>query len=290
MSLTKEIADKKVRNLERTLEKYGPVNMLAIAQYQECEEKLNSMKDEFKQLQARRTHLIDITEKLESQRKAKLLKVLDKVNENFKESYKTLSDGGRGELYLENPEEPFKGGLELWAKPKGKSSKVNRLQLSGGEQSMAALALIFAIQDYDPSPFYYFDEVDQNLDADNAERLVIAGGTTTTKQPIHFEGDDAVVQIKFTDSSQPADVFSMTSAEYSGGGGNKNKSTQDESWKAEMCEIDSIGMTVSLQLGSQNLGKVRIEWPEPALDRKAIKDQIVALTKKAAAAKTATTK
>ena len=74
------------------------------------------------------------------------------------------------------------------------------------------------------------------------------------------------------------------------GGGNKNKSTQDESWKAEMCEIDSIGMTVSLQLGSQNLGKVRIEWPEPALDRKAIKDQIVALTKKAAAAKTATTK
>ena len=75
-----------------------------------------------------------------------------------------------------------------------------------------------------------------------------------------------------------------------GGGGNKNKSTQDESWKAEMCEIDSIGMTVSLQLGSQNLGKVRIEWPEPALDRKAIKDQIVALTKKAAAAKTATTK
>ena len=145
--------------------------MLAITQYQDCEEKLNSMKDEFKQLQARRSHLIDITEKLESQRKAKLLKVLDKVNENFKESYKILSDGGRGELYLENPEEPFKGGLELWAKPKGKSSKVNRLQLSGGEQSMAALALIFAIQDYDPSPFYYFDEVDQNLDADNAERI-----------------------------------------------------------------------------------------------------------------------
>ena len=99
------------------------------------------------------------------------MKVLDKVNENFQKSYKILSDGGKGELYLENPDEPFKGGLELWAKPKGKSSKVNRLQLSGGEQSMAALALIFAIQDYDPSPFYYFDEVDQNLDAINAERI-----------------------------------------------------------------------------------------------------------------------
>jgi len=129
------------------------------------------MKVEFKQLQSRRANLVEITEKLESQRKQKLVKVLDKVNENFQKSYEILSDGGKGELYLENPDDPFKGGLELWAKPKGKSSKVNRLQLSGGEQSMAALALIFAIQDYDPSPFYYFDEVDQNLDAINAERI-----------------------------------------------------------------------------------------------------------------------
>ena len=77
------------------------------------------------------------------------------MNENFKKVYKSLSNGGRGELYLENKEEPFKGGLELWAQPKGKSSNVTRHQLSGGEQSVAALALIFAIQDYDPSPFYY---------------------------------------------------------------------------------------------------------------------------------------
>ena len=164
-------AEKRVRSLERAMEKHGPVNMLAIEQYAECEERLESMKVEFKQLQSRRTNLVEITEKLESQRKDKLIKVLDKVNENFQKSYNILSDGGKGELYLENPDEPFKGGLELWAKPKGKSSKVNRLQLSGGEQSMAALALIFAIQDYDPSPFYYFDEVDQNLDAINAERI-----------------------------------------------------------------------------------------------------------------------
>ena len=164
-------AEKRVRSLERAMEKHGPVNMLAIEQYAECQERLDSMKVEFKQLQSRRANLVEITEKLESQRKQKLVKVLDKVNENFQKSYKILSDGGKGELYLENPDEPFKGGLELWAKPKGKSSKVNRLQLSGGEQSMAALALIFAIQDYDPSPFYYFDEVDQNLDAINAERI-----------------------------------------------------------------------------------------------------------------------
>ena len=164
-------AERKVRNLERRLESYGPVNMLAIEQYEACEARLESMKDDFKTLQERRKHLIDVTEQLESQRKERLLKVLVSVNENFKVAYKALSDGGRGELFLENPDEPFKGGLELWAQPRGKSSKVTRHQLSGGEQSMAALALIFAIQDYDPSPFYYFDEVDQNLDAYNAERI-----------------------------------------------------------------------------------------------------------------------
>lgn len=163
--------ERKLRGLQRTMEGFGNVNMMAIEQYDACQARLDLMKDEFSTLQTRRKDLIDITEQLETQRKARLLEVLEKVNENFQNSYKQLSDGGRGELFLENPEEPFKGGLELWAQPRGKSSKVSRQQLSGGEQSMAALALIFAIQDYDPSPFYYFDEVDQNLDAYNAERI-----------------------------------------------------------------------------------------------------------------------
>jgi chromosome segregation ATPase len=166
-------AERNERTLQRKLDSHGPVNMLAIEQFDACEARLSEMKGDFKTLQDRRKHLIDVTEKLESQRKERLLKVLVKVNENFKVAYKSLSDGGRGELFLENKDEPFKGGLELWAQPRGKSAKVTRHQLSGGEQSMAALALIFAIQDYDPSPFYYFDEVDQNLDGYNAERIAL---------------------------------------------------------------------------------------------------------------------
>jgi len=163
--------ERQLRGLQRKMENFGNVNMMAIEQYDACQARLDLMKDEFATLQARRKHLIEVTEQLESQRKERLVNVLEKVNENFKKSYHELSDGGRGELFLENPDDPFKGGLELWAQPRGKSSKVSRQQLSGGEQSMAALALIFAIQDYDPSPFYYFDEVDQNLDAYNAERI-----------------------------------------------------------------------------------------------------------------------
>ena len=148
--------ERKLRGLQRKMEGFGNVNMMAIEQYDECQARLDLMKDEFATLQRRRKDLIEVTELLESQRKERLVNVLEKVNENFKKSYHQLSDGGRGELFLENPDEPF---------------KVSRQQLSGGEQSMAALALIFAIQDYDPSPFYYFDEVDQNLDAYNAERI-----------------------------------------------------------------------------------------------------------------------
>jgi chromosome segregation protein len=66
---------------------------------------------------------------------------------------------------------PFEGGLEMACVPPGKSRNTRRTALSGGEKSMAALALIFAIQDYEPSPFYYFDEVDQNLDPFNSERI-----------------------------------------------------------------------------------------------------------------------
>lgn len=163
--------ERKLRRLHRRLDEFGHVNMMAIEQYDECQARLDLMRDEFAMLKQRRHDLIDVTERLEEQRKTRLVDVLEKVNANFKTAYKELSDGGRGELFLEHPDEPFKGGLELWAQPRGKSSKVNRQQLSGGEQSMAALALIFAIQDYDPSPFYYFDEVDQNLDAYNAERI-----------------------------------------------------------------------------------------------------------------------
>ena len=161
--------DRRIRRLERRLEEFGAVNMRAIEQYDAVEQRLEEMEGDFKKLQDRKKHLIDVAERLEEQRKVRLIAVLEKVNENFKKVYKSLSNGGRGELYLENKDEPFKGGLELWAQPKGKSSNVTRHQLSGGEQSVAALALIFAIQDYDPSPFYYFDEVDQNLDSVNAE-------------------------------------------------------------------------------------------------------------------------
>ena len=163
--------ERTVRRLERRIEDIGSVNWRAIEQHAACEERLASLSADHGVLKGRRQDLLDLAEQLDQQRTVRLTQVLSKVNENFKRVYKTLSKGGEGELFLENPEQPFSGGLDMWARPRGKSSRCRLQGLSGGEQSMAALALIFAIQDYDPSPFYYFDEVDQNLDSDNA-RLI----------------------------------------------------------------------------------------------------------------------
>ena len=164
-------AETGVRNIERRISNLGDVNMMAIEQYDEAEERLVRITDDSSVLRKRRTDLIQLTEKLEGERKSRLTTVLEIVSENFKRVYSRLSDGGNAELRLENPKDPFTGGLEMWCQPRGKSSKSKLSLLSGGEKSMAALALIFAIQDYDPSPFYYFDEVDQNLDAYNAEHI-----------------------------------------------------------------------------------------------------------------------
>ena len=164
-------AQKNVNELRRKLDRFGDFNMLAIEQYDACKKRLDEMNGDFKTLQERRKRLIDITDKLEDQRKTRLLATLTEVNKNFKVVYNRLSNGGRGELFLENPDEPFKGGLDMWAQPRGKSNKSRLQGLSGGEKSMASLALIFAIQDHDPSPFYYFDEVDQNLDVPNSKLI-----------------------------------------------------------------------------------------------------------------------
>ena len=164
-------AESSVRNIERRISNLGDVNMLSIEQYDEAEDRLGRISEDSALLRKRRTDLIELAEKLEGERKSRLTTVLTIVSENFKRVYSRLSDGGNAELRLENPKDPFLGGLEMWCQPRGKSSKSKLSLLSGGEKSMAALALIFAIQDYDPSPFYYFDEVDQNLDAYNAEHI-----------------------------------------------------------------------------------------------------------------------
>jgi chromosome segregation protein len=92
------------------------------------------------------------------------------VDANFRNIYAELSGGGEAYLSLEDEDAPFEGGMLIKAKPK--NGKMLRLEaLSGGEKSLTALAFVFAIQEYQPSPFYVLDEVDMFLDSVNAEMV-----------------------------------------------------------------------------------------------------------------------
>lgn len=164
-------AERVLQGLERRLGNLGDVNMLAIEQYDTTAERIADLMDDGKTLRSRRDHLVSIAEKLESERKMRFMTVFEHVNKNFSRVYEILQPSGSGKLRLENQKNPFEGGLDMACVPPGKSRNTRRSALSGGEKSMAALALIFAIQDYEPSPFYYFDEVDQNLDPFNSGRI-----------------------------------------------------------------------------------------------------------------------
>ena len=164
-------AEKGVQGLDRRLGQLGDVNMLAIEDYDITVERIAGLVADGKLCKERHAMLVRLAEQLEDERKTRLLAVFNEVNQNFTRAYKLLQPGGEGELQLENTKNPFEGGLRMACIPPGKSKRTRRSFLSGGEKSMAALAFVFAIQDYEPSPFYYFDEVDQNLDPFNAERI-----------------------------------------------------------------------------------------------------------------------
>jgi len=161
---------KTISECDAAINALGPINLRALEDYDAQQARAVELKDEFKRLEGQRQELINLVAQLTERKKEGLAKVFTAINENFKRVYAELSEGGEAELLLENPEDPFLAGLVVKAKPPHK--KVLRLEaLSGGEKSLVSMAFIFSIQEYDPSPFYMLDEVDQNLDAVNAERV-----------------------------------------------------------------------------------------------------------------------
>jgi chromosome segregation protein len=167
-----EALNKIIQSAEAAMQSMGNVNLRALDAYDEQQKRHDDLKDELGRLKEQRKRLIKLVEELNEKKKIGLLKVYNAVNEKFKMVYAELSEGGEAELLLENPDDPFQGGMLITARPPGK--KVHRLEaLSGGEKGVVSMALIFAIQRYDPSPFYMLDEVDQNLDAINAENVAV---------------------------------------------------------------------------------------------------------------------
>ncbi|MFQ5985738.1 MAG: chromosome segregation protein SMC [Thermoplasmata archaeon] len=165
----KEI-DLAVADREKALNRIGAVNLRALEDYDTQETRHEELKGELGRMRKERRDLLRVVRELETKKKQGLLVVFRALQSNFATVYAEISEGGEASLELENEEDPFEGGLLIRARPPGK--RFHRLEaLSGGEKSLVSMAFIFALQRHDPSPFYLLDEVDQNLDAVNAEKV-----------------------------------------------------------------------------------------------------------------------
>jgi chromosome segregation protein len=159
----------RIQALEESLHRLEPVNMRAIDEYNEVELRLSDLQGKRDTLFTEREQLLVRIDQYEQLKRDSFMEAYTSINSNFKEIFQELSDG-MGELVLENPEDPFGGGMTLRAQPKEKT--LQRMEaMSGGEKSLTALAFIFAIQQYRPAPFYAFDEIDMFLDGWNVERV-----------------------------------------------------------------------------------------------------------------------
>lgn len=159
----------KIQRLDKKMQELGDVNMRALTTYDEKLARQTEIKEQIDVLTKERKEILDRMHGYEQLKKETFMKTYNNINENFKSVFHQLSEG-EGELKLEFPDDPLNGGLTIEAQPRDK--KLQRLEsMSGGEKALTALAFVFAIQRYMPSPFYAFDEVDASLDTMNVERI-----------------------------------------------------------------------------------------------------------------------
>ncbi len=175
------------------ISRLGAINQRALLEFEEAEVEFKDVEVKKVKLEEEKQSIVSFMETVERRKKDTFLEHYNSISANFSRIYSKLS-GGEGELSLENPETIFDGGLIIKAKPLGK--EVSRIDLlSGGEQSMAALAFIFSIQEHTPAPFYILDEVDAALDKTNSEKLgVLIRGYSENSQIVIITHKDAVMR------------------------------------------------------------------------------------------------
>jgi len=154
--------------VEKELAEFGDVNLKAIQEYEEVKARRDELVERNLTLENESREILKRIEKYETMKRETFFNAFNAISRNFSEIIHELT-GGEGELYLDN-EDPFSSGMHIRVKIHNKSpQKLD--SMSGGEKSLVALALIFAIQQYKPAPFYAFDEVDMFLDGVNVSRV-----------------------------------------------------------------------------------------------------------------------
>ena len=164
-----EALQSKLDRLLRERDNMGPVNLRAEVETQEITEKMNEMTTERDDLTQAIDKLREGINKLNKEAKERLLVAFDTVNAHFKTLFTKLFNGGSAYMQLVQTDDPLEAGLEIFAQPPGKKNSSLSL-LSGGEQTLTSIALIFAMFLTNPAPICVLDEVDAPLDESNVDR------------------------------------------------------------------------------------------------------------------------
>jgi chromosome segregation protein len=162
-------AEEQVRELKTRIENLGPVNMMALEELQEAEERYTFLETQRQDLLASIEDTAQAIKEIDQVSRQQFLEAFKAINGYFAESFRTLFGGGIGQMRLSD-ESDADSGIDIAAQPPGKRLQ-NVLLLSGGEKALAALALLIALFRYTPSPFCILDEVDAPLDESNVDRF-----------------------------------------------------------------------------------------------------------------------
>ena len=157
--------------LRRAVDAFGPVNMLALEEFNQKKERFDFLSAQKADLEEAKATLTQAIRRINQEARRRISETFELVRDNFKKTFLTLFDGGEADLLFADSDDPLEAKIKLVANPKGK-----RLQdissLSGGERALVALSLLFAIYLVKPSPFCVFDEVDAPLDDANVSRFI----------------------------------------------------------------------------------------------------------------------
>jgi chromosome segregation protein len=165
-----DVIARKLEELKQDRERLGAVNLRADDELTEVETRRDAMAAEQQDLTDAIRKLRTAIQNLNKEGRERLVAAFDVVNGHFKELFTTLFGGGSAELQLVESDDPLEAGLEILARPPGKKPQTMTL-LSGGEQALTAMSLIFAVFLTNPSPICVLDEVDAPLDDANVERF-----------------------------------------------------------------------------------------------------------------------
>lgn len=168
--IDQQVAQTEVSHLKQAIEKLGPVNLNAIEQYQQVEERYDFLTTQRDDLLSAKEQLFETMDEMDDEVKTRFFTTFQAIREKFNVVFPNMFGGGRAELVLTDPDDLLNTGIEIEAQPPGKKLQSLSL-LSGGERALTAIALLFSIIQVRPVPFCVLDEVEAALDEANVARF-----------------------------------------------------------------------------------------------------------------------